>query len=128
MLNKKNVLKKLQAAAATAIREQKEAEEKASSGIALLRLPKHLGTAARADSIIASAVAMETQEKPTETKPNGSENKQVHFEDPQQDEHDYDEDDDDDDEDDDDHEYDEEDYNEVRCFILMFTYHINVIT
>ncbi|XP_026764469.2 E3 SUMO-protein ligase RanBP2 [Galleria mellonella] len=121
-------VRKLQAQAAQAIREEKETKDNSFSGVAPLRLPKHLENSARADNSVftnavnqtqsgTSATTEQTDGVKTEIKPNGEANKgssvteifkQVHFQDPEEDNQDED---DDDDEEDYEHEYDHnEDY------------------
>lgn len=136
----------MQAAAAQTIREEKEANEKAFGAVAPLRLPKHLADSARVDNAISvktaevAAVTSNTQTPgTTESKPNGDTNKvpsmievfkQVHFQDPQEEEEDEGGEDDVDEDG-----YDHEDYdyyNEVSIifhdtyvFILVLVIYVN---
>ncbi|CAG9782912.1 unnamed protein product [Diatraea saccharalis] len=112
-------VRKLQATAAQAIREEKESNETPFTTVTPLRLPKHLQDSARADKAMSAKAEEHTQSPPvqhqpffnvkTEIKPNGQVNKptevievsrQVHFEEPTEEEeqeedgyeHDYNED------------------------------------
>ncbi|XP_059049050.1 E3 SUMO-protein ligase RanBP2 [Achroia grisella] len=120
-------VRKLQAQAAQAIREEKENKDNVFSTVAPLRLPKHLVDSVRADNSMLTKVIEHTQsgasatteQTPTEvttgSKPNGDANKgssvteifkQVHFQDPEEENQE-----DEEDEEDYEHEYDHnEDY------------------
>ncbi|CAH0722701.1 unnamed protein product, partial [Brenthis ino] len=93
-------VRKLQVAAAEAIRKEKEAKETQFESIAPLRLPKHLGESARAEASFQPSTAKEPSsvvEEPENNQnglqksQNSDESKQVHFEEPEEDHGDYEE-------------------------------------
>ncbi|XP_063392592.1 E3 SUMO-protein ligase RanBP2-like [Cydia fagiglandana] len=68
----KECVRKLQAAAAQAVRKEKEVEEK-PKGMALLRLPKHLQDSARADNALAMKTDRQTVEATEQPKTESAE-------------------------------------------------------
>lgn len=94
------LLQNLQAAAAKAIREEKEGKEKVFGDIAPLRLPKHLTESDRAGGLLAATPAVAAQTPPTSAsalaqpgKPNGDTVPDSEGEPADHDEHDVDDDD-----------------------------------